>query len=226
MTSDNAPDGGPSRRRPTESDVDLLDQISRVQDGLQQLSSDVSEIGGSVQTARDENTRLSNEVSALADRVSAALGDSGESVAVLDWWTLDQEQAETAWSGLWQWLAEFYVPRYLPTREELPDCWTRHAGIRDELSWLWCAHRAAYAPHVPVGVAAHWHTLWRHGAFQQVANLAQRLDCAPGRCRGQRLQDGPPPDSRELSDPARWFTDGIQADVDTRTPPAEPATTG
>src|SRR5690606_39271998 len=28
----------------------------------------------------------------------------------IDWWTLDRAEAEKAWSGLWQWLEEFYLP--------------------------------------------------------------------------------------------------------------------
>lgn len=217
-----APDGGPARRRPADTDLELAEQLAELADRHTQLATDVSELGGHLaeeqQKLHSQLASLGGTVTQLAQQIEDALGEQAANPASIDWWTLDRAEAEKAWSGLWQWLEEFYLPRYAPTREELPDCWPLHPGMRDELSWLWCAHRAAYAPQAAIGTVAQWHTLWRGHAFTNIKALARRFDCGPARHLGTPQGDLPP--EHQPTAPHLWRAEGIQIDLDSRPDPA------
>lgn len=220
-----APDGGPARRRPLDGELDLAGQLADLADKHNQLATEAAVLGAHLsdeqQHLRAQVASLGGSVNDLAQQIEKMFGDAAADPATIDWWTLSREDAEKAWSGLWQWLENFYLPRYAPTREELPDCWPLHAGMRDELSWLWCAHRAAYAPQAAVGTAAQWHTLWRASAFAQIKDLAHRFDCGPGRHCGTPHGDLPP--ENQPTEPRFWRSEGIQVDLDARPGPTEQA---
>ncbi|MER7015848.1 hypothetical protein ABT324_30810 [Saccharopolyspora sp. NPDC000359] len=217
-----APDGGPDRRRPRDGELELAEQLAELSDKHSQLATDVSQLGahlqGEQQQLRTQVAALAGSVTGLTKKIDDAFGEDAADPTNIDWYTLDRTEAEEAWAGLWRWLVEFYLPRYAPTREELPDCWPRHPGMRDELSWLWCAQRAAYAPGAAVGTAAQWHTLWRAGAFAQIQELARRLNCGPAKCQGHRLGDLP--GDNEPTREEVWRSEWIQTDLEARPLPA------
>lgn len=219
-----APDGGPANRRPSpaldlqvqELEIKVTDLGNQVTD----VATDVSKIGAQLQ---DEISQLGDTVAKLADHVMPSGDDESDQAGIINWHTLDRVQAEKAWSELWHWLESYYVPTFEPTRTEIPDCWTRHAGIRDELSWLWRTHLAAYADGAQPTAAAYWHTTWRTSAMTNIEKLVDRFDCSPGMCRGENT--GGASDAaaaRRMGKRERlvvaehWLTDGIQDDLQRR----------
>lgn len=188
MTSGNAPDGGPARRGPERVDHELE---------LAALRADLDALAGEFAT------------------LAGAIADGPGGPAWPDWFTLDQRRAEKAWTGLWAWIRDYLCPTYLLTRAELPDCWTRHPGMRDEMSWLWGTHRAAYGSAGGPTVVSSWHLTWRDGALRGVAQVAHRAGCSPGKCRGQRITDTLPAEG-ELTSADLWIQDGIDADLQRR----------
>src|SRR5690606_33081321 len=109
-----APDGGPARRRPADTDLELAEQPAELADRHTQLATDVSELGGHLaeeqQKLHSQLASLGGTVTQLAQQIEDALGEQAANPASIDWWTLDRAEAEKAWSGLWQWLEEFYLP--------------------------------------------------------------------------------------------------------------------
>lgn len=191
MTSDKAPDGGPRRQGPAAAAADQDIALARL---------------------RTDVDNLADQVADLADVLAEG---NPKAPPWPDWHILDASQAEKAWTELWRWLVGYLVPTYAPTRAELPDCWTRHPGMRDELSWLRGTHRAAYGTSGGPAVVSSWHLTYRPGAFANIAVLAKRLGCEPGTCRGERLLDHLPREG-ELTSEDCWLTDGINADLENR----------
>lgn len=75
---------------------------------------------------------------------------------VVDWYTLPDSDAASAWDALRLWV-EWVTVRYNVAQSVVPACWYRHGALVEELSALHTAHRASFdssdAGYGPVG----WH---------------------------------------------------------------------
>jgi hypothetical protein len=63
--------------------------------------------------------------------------------SVVDWRTLKDADAPTAWNALREWV-EWFTVRYDIPESMVPACWFRHSHLVDELSALHAAHLAAF----------------------------------------------------------------------------------
>lgn len=88
---------------------------------------------------------------------------------VVNWRTLEPENAQAAWAALREWV-EWFTVRYNIDSTQIPDCWWRHGALVEELSALHSAHLAAFdesdSGFGPIG----WHerlalarTRWKQG---------------------------------------------------------------
>lgn len=225
--SEQAPDGGPAPRRPAGQDpvLQLASDVQQLQDQHTQLASDLSEMGGEVATARNEVAKVATSLTELANSVAEQLGqtDEGETSRPnpVDWWTLDREQARETWDGLWTWVAEYLVPTFLLTRDELVDCWPRHPALRDLLTSMWVTQRHATAPNARPNADIEWQEKWRPGGLSTLAELTARLGCRAANCATSGVRGGMP-EENELTRPAVWHREGIEQDLAARPEPPEP----
>ena len=230
--SERAPDGGPAPRRSTTDpmlalSLELNEQrrdTQRLHDHQVQLASDLSELGAWVSSQRQQLDGLGDSLGKLADAVA---GDQEEEEddgrpRPVDWLTLDRDQAEEAWKGLWAWLADYLVPTFVLTREELVDCWPRHRALRDALSAMWVAQRAATDPKRARRTAdVEWQLRYRPDGMKLLVELTARLRCGPGRCSIAGTAEGPVPEDNEPARPELWHEEGINADLEERPEPEQ-----
>lgn len=221
--------------QPTTLD-DIAAQSAQTAADLRQLAGDVSELGGEQATHQDEIKRLdagyrtlSGLVQEIADTVQAQQAEADDLTPV-NWPQLDRELAEDEWRKLFAWF-EQVAADYEIRRDQVPDCWTRHAAMRNELSWLRTAHRYAYSPSAVSGAAAEWHLRHLPGALNRITDHAKRpedeaMRCADGSCRGELVHDPNPPISAfgEITRPEVWCFKGVEADL-ARRPLPTPAKT-
>lgn len=65
--------------------------------------------------------------------------------AVVNWRTLDDDEARKVWDALRAWV-EWASVRYNVPVSVIPNCWYRHPALVEELSALHTAHLAAFDP--------------------------------------------------------------------------------
>lgn len=63
--------------------------------------------------------------------------------AIVNWRTLDDENAAFEWNRLHVWVQWFTI-RYDVPLSTVPDCWHRHSALVEELSALHSAHLASF----------------------------------------------------------------------------------
>lgn len=221
-----APDGGPGGSSPAAMLVDAIGRIAVVDNRVMLLSSDLSEIGAGLADVANGNQQLGRQFEALQAAVVALAAEPAEvddETALVDWSTLDCEEAETEWERLYAWLDQRLVPTYRVTLAQLRACWTRHPAVREELSWLKCCWFQAYRrPGSSGSSAAEWHTRWLPGALDRIAAHWTRAGCTLGAHEGEAL----PEEARQsvgsvLSTRALWLDDGRLADIADRPEPVD-----
>lgn len=115
---------------------------------------------------------------------------------LLEWHAMSPAQRSEAWTGLVEWVAWLYERYELSLEYRLPDCWTAHPGIIEELWALKCWREALYTTDAETGVvhgadagglaqhARYWHTDLRN-LFGQIKFYARR--CTAGHKGGEPL---------------------------------------
>lgn len=100
------------------------------------------------------------------------------------WGELDQDRAAVLWAELvdWTtWLRETYE-----IHQKVLPCWFAHPAVREELTALMAAHKAAYsdrgedAPYWSDMAA--WHTQYLHPFISRVVSMFDDSECRAGRC--------------------------------------------
>lgn len=214
--------------------ADLAAQQAQTAQDLRELAGDVAEIGGMVHTTADRSTRLERALDMLANQVEEVARELGtdpdsadEGLTPIAWHTLNQSKARAAWEELLNWADTVLCPTYGITRGQLPDCWTRHPAMRNEISWLRTCHIQAYHPDAHAGGAAEWHLRYLPGALERIAGHAQGWgqvdDEKPSSCLKGTCRQGPLPHpwqrrgtAFELARHEVWDLEAVQRDIDSR----------
>lgn len=204
--------------------TDLSAQVGEVQAAVRSLGGDLSELGGQLATDR-ENTEVElhrldaavRTLSGVVEQVAAEQGQAADEdpATPVPWHTLDRAAAIDAWERLQAWLGDVLCPVYELTREDLPDCWTRHPAMRNELSWLHTCWSQAYLPSAAGTAAAEWHLRHLPGCLGRIAMHAERGKCGNGSCRGVAIRDELENLAAfaALTSPAVWCADGVADDL-------------
>ncbi|MGN2638498.1 hypothetical protein ACWEKT_20095 [Nocardia takedensis] len=115
---------------------------------------------------------------------SAVADGSGELVHCAYYWDgLAVDGARRLWTELNEWVDWLRVTYSLESR--IKPCWYRHRPVREELTALMVAHKAAYLTE-PDAVAQYredltaWHTQWYRSALDAIARLL--ADCSHDNC--------------------------------------------
>ncbi|WP_211170764.1 hypothetical protein, partial [Pseudonocardia bannensis] len=110
------------------------------------------------------------------------------------------------------WMSAVYL-RYPEAAACLPDCWSWHPDVVEELLWLMYAWSAAYqGPAASVGLAGDWHDRQRPGVVRRIRQSAGSCSRENHQTRPNRppLPTGgaPVPGAHELDVVARWWAIG------------------
>lgn len=215
--------------------TDLAAQQAQTAQDLRSLAGDLAEIGGEVRTVSERSIRLERALAVLSSRIEQvaeqleAEEDETPDTAPIAWHALDSVAAAEAWEGLLTWADEVLCPTYEITRGQLPDCWTRHPAMRNEVSWLRTSHAQAYLSTAHAGGAAEWHLRYLPGALSRIAGHAQGWgqsdetprSCLKGTCRlgplpqpWERRSSGFEPSRREV-----WDLAAVKQDIENRPEP-------
>ncbi|PXY16491.1 hypothetical protein BAY59_38425 (plasmid) [Prauserella coralliicola] len=218
-----APDGGPNGAvSPAAMLSDLIGRVTRAEDRLTDVSSDLSEIAAGQADLGRLIEGLGRHLSAVQVTLDQLTGDDAEAdddgTTVVDWSRLTRAEAEREWSRLYDWLSGWLVPTYGITIRQLLPCWPHHAAVREELSWLRTCWMQVYRrPGASGSAAAEWHTRWLQGALDNVKRHFGRGECTLGKHAGHTLPDELRTlDAGELSLQRYWLDDGRQADLAAR----------
>lgn len=221
-----APDGGPGGSSPAAMLADAIGRTAVLEHRMTLVSSDLSEIGAGQEDLKKMTSGIGRQLEALQLAVAmlgAEPAEVDDETALVDWSTLDCEEAETEWERLYTWLDQQLVPTYRLTVTQLHACWTSHAAVREELAWLKaCWFQTYRRPGSPGSSAGEWHTRWLPGALERIAAHLHRAGCTLGSHEGEQLpEEARPAAGSVLSTRALWLDDGRVADIAERPPPEE-----
>jgi len=132
---------------------------------------------------RREVEQLSMEATdALADilgRLADLEGSSGaEPSTTTSWcWRYAGAKARERLHGALSDWVDWIRHRY-PLARRIPDCWSKHPEVVEELTALWLAWQAAYVEaDAPLTAGAEWHDRWLPGVLFRLEHGAMALDC-------------------------------------------------
>lgn len=190
----DAPDGGPGKRRP-ERDRLLLDlgaDLRSVRTEVSGLRGDVRNAAGIVAEAMPRLEDVETGLAEVKGTLAALTEEEPEpGNPPIEWPALPAEDAEREWDDLADWVGDTLVPWLQITRSQLPDMWPAHPRAVFELLWLKTCYRQAYMKRSHPTAAAEWHTRWLDAALTNVrtampSDWEHRMD-------PNRPQPGPPP---------------------------------
>jgi hypothetical protein len=139
-------------------------QLSRLQRGVDQLSSEVTDIVADLLARLDDLEK---------QRLNPALGGTPTSWC---WRTLGPRGQEELWEQLTAWV-DWIRARY-PLSRRIPACWAEHPEIVEELTALWLAWVQAYeTDDPPLTSAADWHDRWLPGVLHRIEHGPFALEC-------------------------------------------------
>ena len=93
------------------------------------------------------------------------------------WRYLGPQGTETLWAELSDWVG--WIRNRYPLARRIPDCWTRHPEVIEELTALWLAWHAAYTERdAPLTGAIDWHDRWLPGVLHRLEHGAFALNCS------------------------------------------------
>lgn len=113
-------------------------------------------------------------------------GGGGVVACAFLWDELEPDRARALWSELTTWVDWLRVTYGQQTR--IKPCWYRHRAVREELTALMVAHKAAYYTE-PDAVATYredltsWHTQWYRSSIEAITRLL--ADCSHDTCHHQ-----------------------------------------
>ena len=221
--------------------TDLAAQQAKTASDLRELSGVVSELGGDVVSMTEDLRAVQRglaSVTAAVERVAdhLSLDDEGnDDAAPVAWHVLNRDEARAQWNKLLTWVDQVLCRTYGITRGQLPDCWTRHPAMRNELSWLRTCHVQAYLPTGHGGGAAEWHLRYLPGALHRIGLAARRWGqhspdkaWTPDCCKGGCWLGGDLPHPWEHDDVALeptsmsvWDLNAVKADIEARPMPPQ-----
>jgi hypothetical protein len=104
-----------------------------------------------------------------------AVGPSGSTTSWC-WRYAGPAAREQLQNALGDWVA--WIRHRYPLARRIPDCWTEHSEVVEELTALWLAWQAAYVEaDAPLIAAAEWHDRWLPGVLFRLEHGAMALDC-------------------------------------------------
>lgn len=217
-----APDGGPAATSPAAMLADTIGRVAIAEHKLSQLGSDLGEIGARQIEVHDVVKALQQQIDGLQFQMTTLANlpddDDDDETVLVDWSGLDKAGALREWDRLYLWLDTWLVPTYQVAINQLRPCWTYHARVREELSWLRVCWAQAYRRPGSTGSAAgEWHLRWLPGALENIKDHFNKAGCNLGRHEDQTLPDhirSLPSD--ELSHMTRWLDEGRLADIERR----------
>ena len=101
------------------------------------------------------------------------------------WHRMDRDRAATLWVELAEWV-QWLRATYQFTQGHFPACWYRHTAVREELTALMAAHKAAYADDAGPGAyrsdmtAWHTHEFWPF--MNRLKSIGNFADCTAEQC--------------------------------------------
>ncbi len=86
------------------------------------------------------------------------------------------ESTESLWRELTEWVA--WIRHRYPLAKRIPECWSEHPEVVEELTALWLAWNAAYTERdASFTAAVDWHDRWLPGVLHRIEHGAFALDC-------------------------------------------------
>jgi hypothetical protein len=221
---------------------DATDDVSQLRVQLGEVALQVrnmtTTVNGMAEVAT-QVTGLSDQVMALAERLTSGEADSESAAPALpSWFEIEGERAQQMLADLVEWVDAILV-RHYAAREALPECWMFHGEVVEDLLWLRAAWVAAHRdPDAKPHHAADFHERWLPSMMSRLRRQFGAGMCGFGKHRdgsGQyrQLREEQFPDSRvPATDPravetyARWWAqdrgrvDGVPPGLPTPQPPA------
>lgn len=99
------------------------------------------------------------------------------------WEHLDRDAAAALWAELLDWTT--WLRRTYELHQAIPPCWFAHPEIREELTALMAAHKAAYGDHEDTEYwsdMAGWHVYYLRPFASRVRKMADSSECRNGQC--------------------------------------------
>lgn len=100
------------------------------------------------------------------------------------WEHLDREAAAALWAELIAWTT--WLRRTYELHDKIPPCWFAHDAIREELTALMVAHKAAYADHGEDtdywSDPAAWHAYYLPPFISRIRGMVDTSTCRGGHC--------------------------------------------
>jgi hypothetical protein len=188
----SALDGGPGKLSPATMLADAIGRVAVVEQKVSELGDDLNDIGGATRAIQKGVGELDRSVQELNVRMLAMSQEvedeeEDDETLLVDWSTLDRRGALREWDRLYLWLDTWLVPTYEITVGDLRSCWTYHAAVREELSWLRVCWAQTYRrPRSAGSAAGEWHTRWLPGAIERIKKHLQAAGCNSGRHRSEQ----------------------------------------
>lgn len=201
----------------------LRDDINAIAEQAADTAAGVQGLRGSVDGLAEAVARLQHS-DGSPEAEQATEPDESK---VVDWSSLEAEQAGEEWQRLVDWVGGWLVPTYGITVGQLRPCWALHPRAREELSWLRSTWHYAYRTGgvVPPTVAGDWHQRYLPGVIKALesewqgprggrgvaCDVGQHYDRATQQVflLPERLRAADPSSAHlALSTPDRWLTSG------------------
>ena len=169
MTDPGGTDSGPGSGAMGRQLIRQAEAITQLRNDLDQLASEVTD------TVADLVTRMET----IEDRPGSGSGGGvvgPHAVAAWCWRYLGPQGSDALWDELTGWVA--WIRNRYPLARRIPECWTRHPEVVEELTALWLAWHAAYTERdAPLTSAIDWHDRWLPGVLHRLEHGPFALNC-------------------------------------------------
>jgi hypothetical protein len=165
-------------------DLDVARTLSRFEHTLEDLTSQVGDVGDKVGEHETLIRQLAGSISQLARTVAG--DDGGPPTHPRSWLQVDDgDAAREILVDLIEWVDAVYL-RY--PGAHLPSCWLWHPPVIEELWWLRNLHKEAYR----AGWArvAEWHDRYRPGVVRRVGDAVGDCELSRHTSHGDRRGRG------------------------------------
>ena len=136
----------------------------------------IAELRREVERLAQESTEALADILGRLEMVEDSPVTGTGSVTSWCWRDATPEAGERLQKALGDWV-DWIRHRY-PLARRIPQCWTEHPEVVEELTALWLAWQAAYVEvDAPLTAAAEWHDRWLPGVLFRLEHGAMALDC-------------------------------------------------